>query len=69
MQNNYKVVFIGGLSLGSKILDCFLANSDIEVGLLYELQLDSHEKVTYDLMANKIENRTKIDRINMNYTF
>ncbi|RYA23168.1 hypothetical protein CRU96_09315 [Malaciobacter halophilus] len=58
MQNNYKVVFIGGLSLGSKILDCFLANSNIEVGLLYELQLDSHEKVTYDLMTNKIENRS-----------
>ncbi len=56
MQNNYKVVFIGGLSLGSKILDCFLANSDIEVGLLYELQLDTHEKVTYDLMSSKIEN-------------
>ena len=55
MQNKKKIVFIGGQYLGSSIFEEFLLARNIDIGLVYELELDEHEVENFITIADTIE--------------
>lgn len=57
MQNKIKVVFIGGQKLGSSIFNIFANSNMIDIGLVYELELDTHEIKDYMPIDEKIKNK------------